>query len=441
MSPVVAVFDVDLPPGVAFIRSLGRAGVPVVGDVLAAAPQAGRYSRFHDELRCVPAAEAHRRVRRVAEPTSSSVDRSTSSRRRPTTSASASAEALEELGRDASRRRASRPRRPPHSPVQGPLRRRRWSTSASRRRRGRHPTIARRGAGGSATRSATRWCSSRAPTPASERSAVPWSAPPTSSPSSSSPIASPKATPPSLRHDPTSPSRSCSATTTSGPSTWSACPAASTGRRCRPRPGHCRKVSQSPRRLGVGTMFEPIPDQPFAEPPSRRSARCWGPASSSSRSSSTARTGEYWAIDLNPRGFGQMSLDIALGDDLPALWYESVTGDDVADRPRPRAPGPSYWHDAVVVLRRVRRPLRAWSAPRGHRRPRAPAGCGPRASGRCSTERDPAAGRRLRAAALPPPASVHPTASASTSRCPVHRRRRRPRHPRPGRRARLDLPR
>ena len=37
-------------------------------------------------------------------------------------------------------------------------------------------------------------------------------------------------------------------------------------------------------------------------------------------------TSEYWAIDLNPRGFGQITLDIALGYDLPRLWYQSVTG-------------------------------------------------------------------------------------------------------------------
>ncbi len=33
---------------------------------------------------------------------------------------------------------------------------------------------------------------------------------------------------------------------------------------------------------------------------------------------------ELLAIDLNPRGFGFMMLDIALGADLPGLWYEST---------------------------------------------------------------------------------------------------------------------
>ena len=36
------------------------------------------------------------------------------------------------------------------------------------------------------------------------------------------------------------------------------------------------------------------------------------------------------AIDLNPRGFGFMMLDIALGADLPGLWYESTLGVPVA---------------------------------------------------------------------------------------------------------------
>ena len=60
-----------------------------------------------------------------------------------------------------------------------------------------------------------------------------------------------------LATTPTWPCRSCSATTSSARSTWSA----SSG--CLDRTGevlalgHSRKVSQSPRRLGVGTMFEP----------------------------------------------------------------------------------------------------------------------------------------------------------------------------------------
>jgi hypothetical protein len=57
-------------------------------------------------------------------------------------------------------------------------------------------------------------------------------------------------------------------------------------------------------------------------------------------------TGAFGALDLNPRGFGQMSLDIALGNDLPMLWYNDVTGADLPTAP-PRARRPRFWHDAL----------------------------------------------------------------------------------------------
>jgi len=57
-------------------------------------------------------------------------------------------------------------------------------------------------------------------------------------------------------------------------------------------------------------------------------------------------TGEHWAIDLNPRAFGQISLDIALGNDLPVVWYDSVTGRDSARSPARRR-APRYWQHAL----------------------------------------------------------------------------------------------
>src|SRR4051794_1465605 len=49
----VAVFDIDLPPGVAFLRSLGRAGVPVQA-FAADRRAAGRLSRFAGPVRPAP---------------------------------------------------------------------------------------------------------------------------------------------------------------------------------------------------------------------------------------------------------------------------------------------------------------------------------------------------------------------------------------------------
>ena len=60
-------------------------------------------------------------------------------------------------------------------------------------------------------------------------------------------------------------------------------------------------------------------------------------------------SGEYWAIDLNPRGFGQMSLDIARGNDLPRIWYHSVTGIRLPVA-SPRTHPPQLWHDALATL-------------------------------------------------------------------------------------------
>jgi hypothetical protein len=88
------------------------------------------------------------------------------------------------------------------------------------------------------------------------------------------------------------------------------------------------------------------------------------------------RTGEHRAIDLNARGFGQMSLDIALGNDLPRLWYESVTGTRLP-RSSPRRRPPTFWHDAVssyvgFALRLLRGPARHVIVRRGFGRLFAP---------------------------------------------------------------------
>ena len=127
--------------------------------------------------------------------------------------------------------------------------------------------------------------------------------------------------------------------------------------------GHCRKVSQSPRRLGIGTMFEPIPEPPFAAAAIEAIRAVLGSGLFELEVLVDRTTGEYWAIDLNPRAFGQISLDVALGNDLPRLWYESVTGTALSSAP-PNGPRPEYWHDttssyAEFAVRFARGPHRA----------------------------------------------------------------------------------
>lgn len=48
------------------------------------------------------------------------------------------------------------------------------------------------------------------------------------------------------------------------------------------------------------------------------------------------RTGEYVAIDLNPRAHGHIAFDIARGNDLPALWYKMATGFALQAQPNAR---------------------------------------------------------------------------------------------------------
>jgi D-aspartate ligase len=68
------------------------------------------------------------------------------------------------------------------------------------------------------------------------------------------------------------------------------------------------------------------------------------------------------AIDLNPRGFGFMKLDIARGSDLPWLWYQSSLGrlsQDIKPMPLPEAecrqPLPYYTSRLVGLLKGPRR--------------------------------------------------------------------------------------
>ena len=53
MMRTVSIFDIDLPPGVAFIRSLARAGIPVVA-YSSSATAAGRLSRYARNFRSCP---------------------------------------------------------------------------------------------------------------------------------------------------------------------------------------------------------------------------------------------------------------------------------------------------------------------------------------------------------------------------------------------------
>ena len=106
-----------------------------------------------------------------------------------------------------------------------------------------------------------------------------------------------------------------------------------------------RKLAQSPPRFGVGTRFEPIEPMPFIDE-AVRAVRAIVGSGLFEFEVLVEPDGSYYAIDLNPRGFGQMTLDLALGRDLPRLWYSSVTGHPLPSEPA-RIPVPAYWQDAL----------------------------------------------------------------------------------------------
>lgn len=113
--------------------------------------------------------------------------------------------------------------------------------------------------------------------------------------------------------------------------------------------GHSRKMGRWPGRLGVGTVFERSAEEPFTEAALEAVQAVLGSGIFELEVVVHRPTGRHWAIDLNPRAFGQISLDIALGRDLPALWYESVTGRRLAMNARPVEPTPQFWHQGVPV--------------------------------------------------------------------------------------------
>lgn len=139
---------------------------------------------------------------------------------------------------------------------------------------------------------------------------------------------------------------------------------------------HSRKVSQSPRRLGVGTMFEPVGHQPFTAAAVDAVHQLLGTGIFELEVIVDRQSGEYWGVDLNPRGFGQMSLDMALGNDLPVLWYNDVTGAGLRTA-LPAARSPRFWHDAFgsyvgFAVRFARGPRRHRIAAHGFGRLRTP---------------------------------------------------------------------
>lgn len=111
--------------------------------------------------------------------------------------------------------------------------------------------------------------------------------------------------------------------------------------------GHCRKLRAWPPGLGVGTRFESLGPQPFTEQGLDAVRGILGTGLFELEVLVDRETHDHWAIDLNPRAWGQLTLAAADGNDMPAQWYEVVTGVRIP-RARPRRRPPRYWQWGVA---------------------------------------------------------------------------------------------
>ncbi len=105
--------------------------------------------------------------------------------------------------------------------------------------------------------------------------------------------------------------------------------------------GHSKKIRQWPPNTGIGTVFEAVGEQSFTEHAVDAVRQVIGSGIFELEVLVRRDDEEYWAIDLNPRAFGQISLDIAHGRDLPLLWYQSTTGQRATVGKVPVEPRPS----------------------------------------------------------------------------------------------------
>ena len=96
--------------------------------------------------------------------------------------------------------------------------------------------------------------------------------------------------------------------------------------------GTIRKVDQWGSPLAIGTVFEVTTPPTFFAHAVETVAQVLGTGIFEFEVLTDRASGEYWAIDLNPRGFGPISLDIENGNDLPLLWYGAATGAEMEPR-------------------------------------------------------------------------------------------------------------
>jgi predicted ATP-grasp superfamily ATP-dependent carboligase len=120
----------------------------------------------------------------------------------------------------------------------------------------------------------------------------------------------------------------------------------------------CQKTAQWPPTLGVGTVFHSCADDGLLAQGTRLAQRLLG-RGLFELELIVDPAGQALAVDLNPRAFGQISLNLARGHDLPLLWYRQSCGLPVAPAAAPR--DGVRWRHALPF--HVDQGLQLWHAP------------------------------------------------------------------------------
>jgi len=113
-----------------------------------------------------------------------------------------------------------------------------------------------------------------------------------------------------------------------------------------------RKAGQWPPLVGIGIEFHALPDADLIQRGIALARGALGRGLFEVEFIRGEEDGELMAIDLNPRAHGFISFDVARGHDLPWLWYLVASGESVA----PCAPA----RDDLVWLHAIPWQIRRW---------------------------------------------------------------------------------
>lgn len=122
-----------------------------------------------------------------------------------------------------------------------------------------------------------------------------------------------------------------------------------------------RKIAQWPPQLGIGIEFRAVDDPALLELGVSLARGVLGSGIFEVELIRDPRTGDWLAIDLNPRAHGFIRFDIERGHDLPLLWVRSLKGESI------QPVGPA--RQDLVWIHGVPHLVYRWTQP--HEKPRA----------------------------------------------------------------------